>query len=119
MKTRTLIAAICMSVVNITCVFAQTKDGDKKVETMQIKTSAICGMCKLTIEKALSKEAGVSKSKLDVKTKTVSVTYDPIKTNPEKIKKAITLSGYDADDMPADSIAYAKLHDCCKKDGKH
>lgn len=119
MKTKILIAAICMSIINITGAFAQAKTGDRKVETVEIKTSAVCGMCKSTIEKALSKESGVSKSKLDVKTKTVAVTYDPAKTSPEKIKKAITMAGYDADDMPADSTAYSKLHDCCKKDGKH
>ena len=116
MKTRILIAAIFMS---MTSVFAQTKDNDKKEETIEIKTSAICGMCKSTIEKALSKEAGVSKTKLEVKTKTVTVTFDPAKTSAEKIKKAITMSGYDADDMPADSSAYSKLHGCCKKDSKH
>lgn len=112
MKTKTLITVICMS---ITSVFAQN---DKKEETIEIKTSAVCGMCKSTVEKALKKEEGIIKSKLDVETKIVTVTYDPSKTNPDKIKKAVAMSGYDADDMPADSIAYNKLHDCCKKDGK-
>lgn len=112
MKTKTLIVAICMSIINITGVFAQNKNEEKKVE---IKTSAICGMCKSTIEKALSKEAGVTQSKLDVKTKVVTVTYDPSKTNPDKIRKAITMAGYDADNMPADSSAYNKLDGCCKK----
>ncbi len=118
MKTKILIAAICLSIINITSVFAQNKN-EKKSEKVEIKTSAVCGMCKSTIEKALSKEEGVNKSKLDVKTKTVEVTYDPDKTSIEKIKKAITMAGYDADDMPADANAYSKLHDCCKKDGKH
>lgn len=118
MKTKILIAAICVSIINITSVSAQNKN-EKKTEKIEIKTSAVCGMCKSTIEKALSKEEGVNKSKLDVKTKTVEVSYDPAKTSPEKIKKAITMAGYDADDMPADSSAYSKLHDCCKKDGKH
>lgn len=117
-KTKILMTAICVSILSITSVFAQTKN-EKKTEKVEIKTSAVCGMCKSTIEKALSKEEGVDKSKLDVKTKTVEVTYDPAKTSPEKIKKAITMAGYDADNMPADSSAYGKLHDCCKKDGKH
>lgn len=115
MKTTNLFAAIFICVMSLTGVFAQTD----KVEKVEIKTSAICGMCKSTIEKALAKEDGVTKSKLDVKSKTVTVTYDPAKTNPAKIKKAVTMSGYDADDIPADSTAYAKLHDCCKKNSKH
>lgn len=95
--------------------FAQNKGEDKKIE---IKTSAICGMCKSTIGKALSKEVGVITSTLDTKTKIVTVTYNESKTNPEKIRKAITMAGYDADDMPADPAAYAKLDGCCKKNGK-
>lgn len=112
----TLIALVFMS---ITSVFAQTKNTDKKTETLVVKTSAVCGMCKSTIEKNLSKEVGVSKSKLDVATKMATVTYDPTKTTPEKIRKAITLSGYDADNMTADATAYNKLHECCKKDAGH
>lgn len=118
MKTKFLISAIFVSIISLTNGFAQNKN-EKKVEKIEIKTSAVCGMCKTTIEKALSKEEGVSKSKLNVKTKTIEVTYDPAKTSPEKIKKAITMAGYDADDIPADSTAYGKLHDCCKKDSKH
>lgn len=113
MKTKILIATICMSLISFTGIFAQSKGEDKKIE---IKTSAVCGMCKSTIGKALSKETGVTTSKLDVKTKIVTVTYDPSKTSPEKIRKAITMAGYDADNMPADSSAYNKLDGCCKKD---
>ncbi len=109
---KTLIAVICLSITNV---FAQN---DKKEETVEIKTSAVCGMCNATIEKALKKEDGIATSKLDVKTKVVTVTYDPSKTDSDKIKKAVAMSGYDADSMPADSTAYTKLHDCCKKDSK-
>jgi copper chaperone CopZ len=103
---------------NISGLFAQEK-AETNLITIEIKTSAVCGMCKSTIEKTLSKEEGVNKSTLDVKTKVVTVSYDTTKTSPEKIKKAITIVGYDADDMPADEKAYDKLHDCCKKDSNH
>lgn len=115
MKAKMLILLISMS-LSISNLLAQTKTEEKKIE---IKTSAICGMCKSTIEKKLSMEAGVTSSKLDVKTKIVTVTFDPTKTSLEKIKKAITMAGYDADDMPADTKAYEKLHECCKKDSHH
>ena len=85
-------------------------------ETIRIKTSAVCGMCKQTIEKALAYEKGVKSSNLDVPTQTVEVVYDPSKTNPEAIKTAIAEAGYDADDVPADDRAYERLPDCCKKD---
>jgi hypothetical protein len=44
------------------------------------------------------------------------VSYNPQKTDPGKIKKAINESGYDADKLPAHQKAYDKLEDCCKKD---
>lgn len=94
---------------------AQTADDNGK-QYVEIKTSAVCGSCKHTIESALSKVDGVESAKLDVDTKVVAVKYDGSKTNADAIKTAITKSGYDADDMPADKAAYDHLDGCCKKD---
>lgn len=91
----------------------------KKTEELKIKTSAVCDMCKYSLEKTMAYEKGVKASSLDVPSKVITVTYNPKKTSPEKLKKAICLTGYDADEMPADSVAYEKLHACCKKDVKH
>lgn len=92
-----------------------TKAQTQKVE---IKTSAICGMCKRAIERELAYEKGVKSSNLDLDTKVVTVEYDPAKTNPEKIRERITLTGYNADTKERDTKAYNKLPDCCK-DGGH
>ena len=89
---------------------------DKKQETVKIKTSAICDMCKDRIEKGLAFEKGVKKADLDVKTKIVTITYNPSKTTPDDLRKAVSKLGYDADNLPADKAAYAKLPACCKKD---
>lgn len=86
-----------------------------KTETANIKTSAQCEMCKERIEKALSYEKGVKSSVLDLDTKIVTVVYKPGKTSLEKIRKALNLVGYDADQSPADPKAYQKLPPCCKK----
>lgn len=83
---------------------------------VKIKTSAVCDMCKETIEHDLLFEKGVKKVTLDLDTKVVTVVYNPKKTNEEKIRIAITKIGYDADDIPADSTSYSKLPNCCKKD---
>ena len=87
----------------------------EKMAEIKIKTSAICNMCKETIEKALAFEKGVKRSDLDVASKVVTVTYNPEKTTPEKIRLAISKAGYDADDVLADAKAYKKLDSCCKK----
>jgi len=102
----TILAAISISV-------AVAQNG---IETVKIKTSAVCDMCKETIEKQLAFTKGVTAADLDVETATVTVSFKPNKTNVENIRKAINEVGYDADDSPASKEAYDKLHGCCKKD---
>ncbi|MES2559492.1 MAG: heavy-metal-associated domain-containing protein [Bacteroidota bacterium] len=91
----------------------------KDIETIKIKTSAVCDMCKETIEKALSYEKGVKESSLDVDSKILTVTYYTKRTSAERIRVAVTKAGYDADGKPADPKAYEHLDPCCKKDAKH
>lgn len=91
---------------------AQSPD---KQEEIAIKTSAQCEMCKERIEKALAFEKGVKKAELNLETKVVTVTYKTGKTEPAKLRKAISKTGYDADDVPADQGAYNTLPACCKK----
>lgn len=86
---------------------------------LKIKTSAVCEMCKETIEKQLAFEKGVKRSTVDVESKIVTVEYNPKKTTPEKIRQSIAKVGYDADDVKANPKAYKKLNDCCKKENTH
>jgi copper chaperone CopZ len=85
-----------------------------QTDTVYIKTSAICGTCKKIIENDLSFEKGVKKSELDVDSKILTVIYNPEKTDPDKIRKAVTKSGYDADSLKADEKAFKRLPECCK-----
>ena len=93
--------------------FAQAQ---KTIETVEIQTSAVCDMCKETIEKQLAFTKGVTAANLDVKTAIVKVSYKANKTTVEEIRTAINEVGYDADDSPAAEKAYENLHHCCKKD---
>jgi periplasmic mercuric ion binding protein len=93
---------------------------DKKSVEIKIKTSAVCNMCKDRIEQGLAYEKGIKDVSLDVETKVATIRYNPKKTSPEEIRKAISKLGYDADEVPADKVAYEKLPPCCKKDApKH
>ena len=94
----------------------QAQDKGKNTEEMKIKTSSVCNMCKKTIEKSMAYEKGVKSAILDVDSQMLTVAFFPNKTNPDKIRKAVTLTGYDADQVPANERAYNKLEDCCKKD---
>lgn len=90
---------------------AQTKNE----KSIQIKTSAVCGMCKATIEKAVASETGVKSSSLDLDTKVLTIVYNTRKTDAAKLKLAVTNTGYDADELPAQEKAYNNLNACCKK----
>lgn len=92
----------------------------KKSDTLRVKTSAVCDMCKDRIETALAFEKGVKSATLDTADKIATIIYNPAKTSPDQLRKAISMVGYDADAIPADPKAYARLPACCKKDApKH
>lgn len=88
----------------------------EKPQTIKIKTSAICEMCKERIERQLAYTKGVKESNLNLDDKVVTVSYFAKKVDAAKIKKAITEVGYDADEVVAEVKGYEKLPSCCKKD---
>lgn len=88
---------------------------EKTTAEIKIKTSAQCEDCQKRIEDRLHFTKGVKSAKLDLTTQVVTIIYDPNKTSPEKLKEAISKTGYDADDLPAEKKAYEKLPKCCKK----
>lgn len=102
-----ILSIICSLFFSIS-VYAQS-------DTLIIKTSAVCDQCKITIEKSINFEKGVKRATLDVESKELTVIYQSAKTNPDKLRVAVTKIGYDADSIPADPKAYSKLHSCCKK----
>jgi copper chaperone CopZ len=70
--------------------FSQTK----AVKTEQFKVSGNCEMCKARIEKA-AKVDGVSKAEWNVKTKVLTIVYNPAKVSSETIQKKIAAVGHD------------------------
>ena len=115
-KLKVLILSAVLALISI-ATQAQAQKGTQ--ETVKIKTSAVCDMCKTTLEKAMAYEKGVKSSSLDVDSKILTVVFDTRKTNADNLRKAVTEAGYDADKLPAQERAYNKLDDCCKKDAKH
>ncbi len=112
----TLWIVFAISIFSSTDTFSQ----DKKTETIKIKTSAVCGMCKDRIENGMAFEKGIKDVSLDVDTKEVTIKYNTKSTTPDELRKKISKLGYDADGVPCDTVAYKKLPACCKKDApKH
>ena len=113
-----LFTFIILAMVSGTGNKAVAQQNKKNYEEVQIQTSAICGMCEERIETNIAYEKGVKKVELDDSTKIVTIGFDPRKTNPDKLRTAISKIGYDADDVAADQLAYDKLPACCKKGNK-
>ena len=86
-------------------------------DTLVVKTSVLCDECKERIEHDLSFTKGVKSNVVNLDTKEVTVVYNAEKTNPEKIRVAITKIGYDADSLKADQKAFNKLPLCCREAG--
>lgn len=103
----------------IFCWFAAAQQGNAqdsppKFDTLTVSTSAVCGMCKKTIESNLGFEKGVKTVNLDLATNEVTVVYKPVKTDEASIKEALVKLGYTAGEIPANKKAKSKLHSCCQ-----
>lgn len=55
--------------------------------------SGTCEACKKDIETTAKNAKGVKKAEWDIKTKIVTIDYDPAKTNPAALKKALLTTG--------------------------
>lgn len=84
-------------------------------ETAVLMTSAQCDMCKARIEGKLGESKGVRMVALDIRSKKLTVKYNPEKTTVDEIKRAINALGYDADEAKGDPEAYKNLPACCQK----
>lgn len=86
------------------------------IKTESFKVYGNCGMCKSTIEKAAKSVKGVNSAVWEVKTDTISVSYDSRITDSNIILQAIADKGYDSDSHRATDEAYYKLPGCCQYD---
>lgn len=74
-----------------------------------------CAGCKARIENFIKYINGVSFTKFDTLAQTITLQYNSVRTNPQKLRKAIAKFGYDADDVPANTAAYKLFYPCCKR----
>lgn len=79
-------------------VFAQA--GSAPVTASQTTTFAVenmtCGLCPITVKKAMEQVSGVQSVQIDLATKTATVIFDPSITSLEEIAAASTNAGYPA-----------------------
>ena len=68
----------------------EPKKGDKATVTIEFTTDIDCAGCAKKVTNTIPYEKGVKDVKVDVATKTVTVTFDSSKTNIEALVKAFT-----------------------------
>lgn len=90
---------------------------EKKTAEIVIATSAECGTCKKTLEDKLNYTKGIRYAELDVATKKITVSYSSKKITADEIRKIISETGYDADDVPANVSSQNALPACCQPGG--
>jgi|SRR5665647_1656634 len=112
MKTIKLFLAVILSVALGTAVVAQTPS-KSTVKTEVFNVGGKCEMCKARIEKA-AKIDGVVKAVWEIKTKKLTLTYDPAKVKTDVVLKAIAAVGHDTDKFKATDKVYKSLPGCCK-----
>ncbi len=114
MKTIKLFLAIMLLIVvgaNASAQAGSKVSGSQKTETFKVWGN--CGMCKDRIEKAV-KEEGATSAAWDVKTKMLTVSFDPSKTGVDGLSKKLASVGHDTEKYKADSKVYDGLPGCCK-----
>lgn len=88
--------------------------GGAHEEHAMLNVNGKCEMCKDRIEKAAKEVEGVSFASWEMEKQVLHLNYDPEKTSPDNIAKAVAKAGHDTDKFKADQAAYNALPECCK-----
>ena len=92
MKTRRMMAALVVALLSVTAVMA------KDIRTAVFKVSQMhCENCERKVKNNIKFEKGVKEFSTDLKTKTVSITYDAEKTTVDKLKADFKKFNYEAE----------------------
>ena len=101
-------------VMMIGCASLITKnEPNRSLMEIEIPT-AQCSMCTAKIEKALNGVEGILKYKVELDNLKVKVKFNDEIISLDEIEILISGIGYQANDLPANPIAYNKLGMCCK-----
>lgn len=87
-RTKLLLAAAIAVFFSKFALAAETQSATLAVEGMT------CAGCPITVKRLLKKVPGVSEVTVDAKTRLAQVKFDPDKTRPDQLAKAVTEIGY-------------------------
>ena len=93
---------------------ASAQDGHGKFASVDIHTNAVCNDCKHRIETEMLYAKGVQSVTEDLDKEIIHVDYKAKKTDPAKLREAVSKIGYLADGVQPDAAARAALPACCQ-----
>lgn len=73
---------------------AHAGDAAKSATAVLQVENMTCSACPITVRKALQKVPGVSEAKVDLKTQSATVRFDPAKTSVDALTAATANAGY-------------------------
>lgn len=95
MKKALIYAIACIALV-FSASTASAAKKDKKVETVTFSTYLHCKDCVKKVTENISYEKGVKKLDVSLENQSITIGYDPAKTDPVKLANAIEKLGYKA-----------------------
>ena len=115
MKTLMRTLMLCLLLV---ATRSHAQDADhSKYASVDIHTNAVCDDCKHTIQTEMLYVKGVQAVTVDLATNTIHVDYKASKTDPDKLRTAVSQLGYMADSLMPDMEARKALPACCQAEG--
>ena len=97
----------------------EPKKNEKKTVTTEFVTDIDCAGCAKKVDNTIPYEKGVKEVKVDVAAKTVTVTFDPTKTNNETLIKAFAKIKIKAEVGSAEKGEAKGCTDACCSGHKH
>ena len=85
-----IILVLFVALFSLAAAEAQQPKGEKKTVTTTFVTDIDCAGCAKKVDNTIPDEKGVKVVKVDVAAKTVTVTFDPARTNNEALIKAFS-----------------------------
>ncbi len=109
MKTKQIIWVLVLSIFTVMPLLAKKNNSNRETVVFCID-DLDCQSCKTKIEKNIVFEHGVKALDIDMDERTVAVTFDKRRNNPEKLKEAFQKIGYNAV-IPLKSECKSTCHD--------
>ena len=90
MKTHLISLAVALTIGVVSPVALAAEIGSA---TLEVK-GMTCASCPLTVKQLLKKQPGVTAASVDYKLQIAQIKFDPDKTQPERLAKAVTDIGF-------------------------